>query len=150
MQNKHQKIFFWLWVSQPPGRGVGGGQAGWSKRPSLSKDLFLGLPSLQCNIARVSACSRLLGQYMELDLICCFHWIVYFLHRVTRWGDESYQLSSPFGSTISTTSYITWSNNVTGRMGSFIHAKWTNCIIQTIWRWTNIYLLHVSISTNSI
>ena len=42
MQNKHQKKFFLLSGSQPPGRG--GGQAGWSKRPSLSKEIFLGLP----------------------------------------------------------------------------------------------------------
>ena len=39
MQNKHQ--FFLLSVSQPPGRG---GQAGWDKIPSLSKEIFLGLP----------------------------------------------------------------------------------------------------------
>ena len=44
MQNKHQK-FFLLWVSQPPVRG-GGGQVGWNKIPSLSKEIFLGLPLL--------------------------------------------------------------------------------------------------------
>ena len=39
MQNKHKKILFS--VSQPPGRG---GQAGWDKIPSLSKEIFLRLP----------------------------------------------------------------------------------------------------------
>ena len=39
-------IIFLIWVSQPPGRG-GGGQAGWDKIPSLSKEIFLGLPLVQ-------------------------------------------------------------------------------------------------------
>ena len=49
MQNKHQKKIL-LGVSQPPGRGGGGGggggggKAGWDKIPSLSKEIFLGLP----------------------------------------------------------------------------------------------------------
>ena len=41
MQNKHQKKIFVVGV---PTSREGGGQAGWSKRPSLSKEIFLGLP----------------------------------------------------------------------------------------------------------
>ena len=43
MQNKHQKKFFVGGV--PTSREGGGGQAGWDKIPSLSKELIVGLPS---------------------------------------------------------------------------------------------------------
>ena len=42
MQNKHQKFFFWCGC--PNLRWGGGGQAGWDKIPSLSKELFVRLP----------------------------------------------------------------------------------------------------------
>ena len=42
MQNKHQKKNF-CWGC-PNLQGGGGGQAGWDKIPSLSKELIVGLP----------------------------------------------------------------------------------------------------------
>ena len=41
MQNKHQKKFV---VGVPTSGEGGGGKAGWDKIPSLSKEIFLGLP----------------------------------------------------------------------------------------------------------